>query len=300
MKRILAILLTLPLALTACSQTDEPEPAPTTIAAPTTTETPKGEIGKPFAFTEQIDPTAPASSGTMMIDELYVGPAAACKGAITEYGQRQTADYLHIVTTVDLESHSTDMSFVLSGPKFLQGKRVLADGEADHSYLLCDIEDGIFDYHEGMKANEERVFYGAFEIPEGADKIELHGRTFNMSDVEKRDSTPPSTNPAPGQRAEAPEAPHVVECLEGTPGPALMSDGSIQNSDYCFQQLGGEAYLEEEGRQCVGPASECGYGYDENGNPNPTSGEIQTYHGCEDGYITDPELCAAVRKKIEG
>ena len=48
------------------------------------------------------------------------------------------------------------------------------------------------------------------------------------------------------------------------------------------------------------PAAECGYGYDENGNPNPSSGEIQTYHGCEDGYINDPELCAAVREKIEG
>lgn len=41
-------------------------------------------------------------------------------------------------------------------------------------------------------------------------------------------------------------------------------------------------------------AAVCGYGYDENGNPNPSSGEIQTQHGCEDGYITDPDLCAAV------
>ncbi|GLB62643.1 hypothetical protein NCCP2495_05210 [Dietzia sp. NCCP-2495] len=41
-------------------------------------------------------------------------------------------------------------------------------------------------------------------------------------------------------------------------------------------------------------AAICGYGYDENGNPNPSSGEIQTQYGCEQGYITDPELCAAV------
>jgi len=45
------------------------------------------------------------------------------------------------------------------------------------------------------------------------------------------------------------------------------------------------------------PAYRCGYGHDANGNPNPSSGEIQTYNGCEDGYITDPSLCGAVNEK---
>lgn len=47
--------------------------------------------------------------------------------------------------------------------------------------------------------------------------------------------------------------------------------------------------------ECTGGAAECGYGHDEQGNPNPSSGELQTQYGCEQGYITDPELCAAVR-----
>lgn len=47
------------------------------------------------------------------------------------------------------------------------------------------------------------------------------------------------------------------------------------------------------------PAYLCGYGHDEQGNRNPTSGEIQTQHGCEQGYITDPELCAAVGSPIQ-
>lgn len=42
------------------------------------------------------------------------------------------------------------------------------------------------------------------------------------------------------------------------------------------------------------PAYKCGYGHDENGNPNPSSGEIQTKNGCDAGYINDPELCASV------
>lgn len=47
------------------------------------------------------------------------------------------------------------------------------------------------------------------------------------------------------------------------------------------------------------PAYLCGYGHDAQGNRNPTSGEIQTQHGCEQGYIADAELCAAVGSPIE-
>ena len=46
------------------------------------------------------------------------------------------------------------------------------------------------------------------------------------------------------------------------------------------------------------PAYLCGYGHDEQGNRNPTSGEIQTRHGCEQGYTTDVDLCAAVGSPI--
>lgn len=97
-----------------------------------------------------------------------------------------------------------------------------------------------------------------------------------------------------------------------------MSDGTIQSTDYCFYEMGGPAYLEQESQSGLGganqqpphdgipvadggtcPAALCGYGHDEHGNPNPSSGEIQTRHGCEDGYITDAELCAAVGAPIQ-
>ena len=45
------------------------------------------------------------------------------------------------------------------------------------------------------------------------------------------------------------------------------------------------------------PAYKCGYGTDANGNPNPSSGELQTLDGCNAGYITDQSLCNAVRNK---
>lgn len=47
-----------------------------------------------------------------------------------------------------------------------------------------------------------------------------------------------------------------------------------------------------EGGTCA--AAVCGYGYDEYGNRNPSSGEIQGRHLCQDGYIDDPEYCAAI------
>ena len=55
----------------------------------------------------------------------------------------------------------------------------------------------------------------------------------------------------------APAEPVVVEGLEGTPGPALMSDGSTQYSDWCFHQNGGPEYIKEESRSCVGPPELC-------------------------------------------
>lgn len=47
------------------------------------------------------------------------------------------------------------------------------------------------------------------------------------------------------------------------------------------------------------PAAECGYGTAPNGNRNPSSGELQTQYGCQQGYITDEELCAQVEEVIQ-
>lgn len=63
-------------------------------------------------------------------------------------------------------------------------------------------------------------------------------------------------NSAPAQPV-APAEPVVVECLDGTPGPALMSDGSTQYSNWCFHQNGGPEYIKEESRSCVGPIEFC-------------------------------------------
>lgn len=126
----------------------------------------------------------------------------------------------------------------------------------------------------------------------------------------------PDDQVAPVEIAE----PYVVECLFGTPGPSLMSDGTTIHTDYCFYKNGGPEYLQQEswanspdnpalaekyaeeerlanipyadGGTC--PAYKCGYGTNSQGEPNPSSGELQAFHGCQAGYIDDPELCDAV------
>ena len=108
------------------------------------------------------------------------------------------------------------------------------------------------------------------------------------------------------QEKDAPSAePTVVECLDGSPGSARWSDGSVSYSQWCFDAQEEEQVLDDEhqpapvdSKECVGSAAECGYGTADNGARNPTSGEIQTYHGCQDGYITDPALCSAVEEVV--
>lgn len=124
--------------------------------------------------------------------------------------------------------------------------------------------------------------------------------------------TPKATSPSPEASTEsAPSAtraaaePYVTKCLPGTPGPAQWSDGEVRYSEDCFQQLSGPDYLANEAQsgltdsgQCVGPAAICGYGTAPNGAPNPSSGELQTQWGCQNGTINDSELCGAVESRI--
>ncbi|NKS29719.1 hypothetical protein GS534_04535 [Rhodococcus hoagii] len=42
------------------------------------------------------------------------------------------------------------------------------------------------------------------------------------------------------------QEPYVIECLEGTPGPARWSDGSMAFSQWCFDQHSGNEYLRRE------------------------------------------------------
>lgn len=136
--------------------------------------------------------------------------------------------------------------------------------------------------------------------------------------------TAPAAEP---ETAPAQAAAFVIECEPGVPGPALWSDGSTRFSQECYDQgvanrgsyqcPGTDSFVNSasecapwqreelpadqipfaNGGTC--PAYKCGYGHGANGKPNPTSGELQLMDGCENGYIEDPDKCAAVAGKAE-
>lgn len=111
------------------------------------------------------------------------------------------------------------------------------------------------------------------------------------------ESSDPETTPIPEPASV--EEPTVVECLAGTPGPARWSDGNVSYSEWCFNQMGGAAYMEEENpAEAPQGAAVTGYGTAPNGARNPSSGELQTQWGCQQGYIDDPALCDAVDEVI--
>lgn len=97
----------------------------------------------------------------------------------------------------------------------------------------------------------------------------------------------PSNAPVP-----APPAPTFVQCWENNA--ALLSDGSIVTDTVnCQLEAPDDSQIPiADGGTC--PAYLCGYGTNDQGQRNPSSGEIQTFHGCQEGYINDPALCEAV------
>ena len=57
----------------------------------------------------------------------------------------------------------------------------------------------------------------------------------------------PAPEAAPAEQTPAEVAePYVVECLFGTPGPSLMSDGTTQNTEYCGNQPGAQEHRDAE------------------------------------------------------
>lgn len=112
---------------------------------------------------------------------------------------------------------------------------------------------------------------------------------------------PAEVQPAVEESAAAPAEPQIASCATDPTlyqrGTTWFTDGTSGWTQTCADQMPAAApdlsdIPYADGGTCA--AAICGYGHDANGNPNKSSGEIQTQDGCEKGYITDPELCAAV------
>lgn len=74
--------------------------------------------------------------------------------------------------------------------------------------------------------------------------------TAPTSTAEPTPAQEPAPEAAPAEQPPAAPAevaePYVVECLFGAPGPSLMSDGTVQNTEYCGNQPGAQEYRDAE------------------------------------------------------
>lgn len=74
--------------------------------------------------------------------------------------------------------------------------------------------------------------------PQGAPIAEVFVLDLAEIDIESMPAPAAPPAAAPVQPPPSAAEPYVVECLFGTPGPSRMSDGTIQNTDYCANQPG--------------------------------------------------------------
>ncbi|MDN6706348.1 hypothetical protein [Corynebacterium glyciniphilum] len=142
-------------------------------------------------------------------------------------------------------------------------------------------DDGYINWDDEVAADTQTFVYGAFAVPENTEFMSIRGHTFAIPEDYIDDVQGPDDEAGPEPtEGETPAEPQgesqSIWAPTGEPDPATVP---IPDGGTC-------------------PAAICGYGHDEHGNPNPSSGELQTQHGCEEGYVTDPELCAAVGRPL--
>lgn len=329
MKKYLpAIILTVPLVLTACGNTDQAEPqsAPETTAVETTSAAPNSPVKIKLGDTINL---VQGANGTRDIDVTVneISISDQCHTGLNGHTDEpeKPGYYVRMIGEMHVKQSPNNFSF--------SDTSLTALDADDYTLTIapasaCNYETDDLDGHqsfddpidEGQKARGALEFWvsGMPEKLVYSEPYEPTSWIWNITEVSTIESHPTKTSTEETQAAS--DEPYVAECLFGTPGPSLMSDGTTVYTDYCFNKNGGPEYLQQEswanspdnpalseyyeeqerlagiaiadGGTC--PAYLCGYGTNDQGQRNPSSGEIQTLHGCQDGYINDPELCGAV------
>lgn len=305
MKRATPILATfiLTLGLVACSNNEEPA---TTTEEPSTTESTTTARAEPATFKigEPVNIGYDGDVVNLTLTEAQVG--GDCRYGTVDYMEPTTdADGKLIQLWAEVEpEYLTHNTWTMAEDPEV----ITADGftaPIDMAWECDSSTEGHRDWAEGVDMGEKIRVYEAYRVPADFGALKFRNSRIEREELESASASQPAattTTTAAGvaSTSAAAQEPYVVRCLEGTPGPAEWSDGSIAYSEDCFQQLGGPEYLEQEAQAGIVPggAAVHGYGYAENGARNPSSGEVQTYHGCQEGYIDDPGLCAAAESVV--
>ena len=307
MKRVAPILATsiLTLSLVACGDAEEPATTPEEMSTTESTTTAQAEPAT-FTIGEPVNIGYDGDVVNLTLTEAQVG--GECRYGTVDYMEPTTdADGKLVQLWAEVEpEYLTHNTWTMAEDPEV----ITADGftAAVGMAWECDSStEGHRDWSEGVDMGEKIRVYESYRVPDDFVALKFGSNRIEREELESAGSSQPATTTTVSKAAEVAstsavaQEPYVVRCLEGTPGPAEWSDGSIAHSEDCFQQLGGPEYLEAERQAGLVPdggAAVNGYGYAENGARNPSSGEVQAYHGCQDGYIDDPELCAAAESVV--
>lgn len=306
MKRVAPILVTsiLTLSLVACGDAEEPATTPEETSTTESATTAQAEPAT-FKIGEPVNIGYDGDVVNLTLTEAQVG--GECRYGTVDYVEPTTdADGKLVQLWAEVEpEHLTHNTWTMAEDPEV----ITADGftAAVGMAWECDSStEGHRDWSEGVDMGEKIRVYEAYRVPDDFVALKFGKSRIEREELESAGTSQPATTTTVSKAAEVAstsavaQEPYVVRCLEGTPGPAEWSDGSIAHSEDCFQQMGGPEYLEAERQAGLVPggAAVNGYGYAENGARNPSSGEVQAYHGCQDGYIDDPELCAAAESVV--
>lgn len=285
MKRALPIFAGLLLlgGVTACTDAEQPE---TVDATPTTVQPATFKVG------DTINVGVNGDVINLTVTAAQLG--GECKYSTLDYATPTTDEDGQLVqlwAEVAPELLNLNSWTVLDDPKV-----ITKDGFTEDTTPAWDCapsDDGYGSWSDTVDLGEKIRVYGAFRVADGFESLKFEDHRLPREEIEQAGGDAPQPPAAKEDSAES-AAPHVVECLEGTPGPALWSDGETRYSEECFQKLGGPAYMEQESQSGLAPGGAAinGYGTDANGNPNRTSGDMQAEWGCQQGYITDPAICS--------
>lgn len=168
--------------------------------------------------------------------------------------------------------------------------RDMRDGEVRCTPVSRD--DGYLGWGDEVAPGTRAFVNGAFAVPEGTDFMTIRGHRFEIPDDRVDDVPEPDAEEVEldaGTDAPA-EQPGSMWGPVGEGYRCPRTDASVWDPADCTpENLGAVAAPDPDpstvpitdGGTC--PAAVCGYGHDEHGNPNPSSGELQTRDGCERG-----------------
>ncbi|MER0074544.1 hypothetical protein [Corynebacterium sp. KPL3739] len=188
MKKLLP-LLALPLALTACSNDSEPETTPSTEAndVATTSATDANGLDDDREIGEELQLASnPTNDVTLKVTEMTLGEE--CKYGTNDYDEEpydlDGKQYLQISAEVNAKNVVTNAGgdwIMLNPPQIMDH-----DGFTQSTSVGFDCQnanDGHELWDTAIHNGEKKRIYGAFEVPQGVEKVSIENYTFDVKDL---------------------------------------------------------------------------------------------------------------------